>query len=882
MMNGGSSSVGHRPTGTITFVVTDVVDATRLWQQFPDQMAAALASHEQILRDVFAEHGGYDFGTAGNSFAIAFDDAVSAVRAAATIQQRLTAHDWEAAPIGVQIGLHSGLADERDGKYFGSSVNLAARIGALAGPGQVIMSRATHSLAAIDEASGLGSVALGEQRLKSFDEPHELFQLTGPGLSNEVTIRSDTPSTLPTPSTRFVGRERDVATVAELVVPGSLVTVSGMGGLGKTRIAIEAANARLDAFPDGVWWIDLVPLSPGAAGIALQVATTAGLTQQQGIDPIDSMVDGLARQTALLVLDNCEQLLGDVASVVDRIRRDCPAIAVLATSQASLGVSGEANVPLAPLDSESDALALLVERAKANDAHFDAGRWPRQDLVDLCNRLDGLPLAIEMAAARLRALSPREICDRLDDRFRMLKSRDRRAIDRHRSLLAALDWSYQLLHKDEQQVLDRLSIFAGSFDLGAAVRLCADDTLDEYDVLDLVSDLVDKSLVALVETPTATRYRLLETVRHYCDGHLSEADRTSLQRALVDHCVNLAEINHHKWLGEARADFDQAHAVFADDWNNFREAVRLAVGFDDHNACDIILTALWAFSFESFRNEIGDWARTALGLTTPPMVVLGACAMTATSTEEADDLITAALAMVDDSTPTAGGALCYSVRALTYYAKGDPACVDYARLGRFHARSLGPPEIAFFEANLAGMLIDQDDDEADRFAQSALAYVDKATNPMRAVCIPPLAWFEAKRGRPEVGYDLCTRGVAMCEGAGIFWAPTMALAYRARISMKFAVGDQRDALRHAIETGRDTRAWFAVWLAIGESVPWLNTHGYRDTAEVVQSYLDAKGIWYRKPDRTGHGVSTAGNGPTGQRRVMRRDELIDFVLAEIG
>lgn len=878
----GDAELGEHvgaPSGTVTFVLTDVVDSTALWQQFPGDMAAALATHEQILRSTFETHGGYEFGTAGDSFAVAFDDAARAVRAVVDIQRALGEYEWGAVPIHVRIGLHSGQSEERDGKYFGPSVNLAARIEALAGPGQILMSRATQALTERGLADDIRVIDLGEHQLKSFDEPFELFQLAGPGLVETVTLTADTQLvTLPRPSTRFVGRESDIAALSELAQPGALVTVTGMGGLGKTRIAIEAANAISHTFADGVWWVDLTPLTPGAP-LATHLATTLGLTQQPGMDPVTSVVDGLARQTVVIVLDNCEHVLDDVGTLVDHIRRACPSVCLIATSQAPLGVAGEMVLPLAPLDASSDAVALLIARATANDARFDAEAWPRQDLVDLCARLDGLPLAIEMAAARLRALSPRDICDRLDDRFRILKSKSRGTVERHQSLLAALDWSYDLLGPDEQIVLDRLSIFAGTFNLAAAAQVCADDSLDEFDVLELVTDLLEKSLITQAEGDGTTRYRMLESVRHYCDGHLTDQDREVLRRALVDYCVDLATENDHKWLGDTRADFDQARVVYANEWNNFREAVRWAVAFDDDRACDAIFQALWAFSFETFRNEIGDWGRTAMALTSPPVVVLGACAMTSASPREADELLKTAIEQVDEAVPDQGASFCYSVLALTYHAKGDPQCVDYARRGRFHAQAIGDSEIAFYDANLAGMLIDQDQDEAESFALAAMDYIDRASSPMRATCVPPLAWYEAKRGRPEVGYDLCMRAVAMCDGAGIYWAPTMALAYRARISMKFGVGDQHAALREAIEKGRDNRAWFAVWLALGESMPWLREHSYHDAAQTIESYMDAKGMWYRRPKEP---VVSAPAGAAARSFRLKRDELIDFVLAELG
>ena len=857
----------------MTFVFTDVVNSTALWQQAPEAMRAALVEHERIVRDSSSTHGGYVFSTAGDSFGIGFPDAPGAIAAAVAIQRRLAAHAWTDIALSVRIGMHPGTAEERDGNYFGTPVNRAARIQSLAEAGQILISQATRILTGSDLPEGVTTTPLGLQRLKSFDEPEELFQLAGDGLSSEVTLSSTaTHSNLPTPMTKFVGRADDIDALGRLISPGIMVTVSGIGGLGKTRIAIEAANTAGRDFPDGVWWIDLAPLSTDAA-LAEHVAASLQLTVQPSMDAADSIADGLRRQTSLIVLDNCEHVVDGVAPIVDRIRRDCPQICVVATSQVPLGIAGEAVLSLGALDTSSDAVALLVARAEANDAAFDPQRWPRQDLEDLCARLDGLPLAIEMAAARLRVLSPRDIIDRLDDRFRILKSTVRGTTERHQSLLAALDWSYELLDPHERLLLDRLSVFAGTFDLAAASGVCSDDELDEFDILDLLAALLEKSLISQVDGGFAMRYRLLDSVRHYCASHLDEPAQASLQRSLVDYFVTVADTNNLKWLGDTREDFDIARRAFVDEWDNFRTAVAWAVELDDAASCDAIFQALWAFSFETFRNEIGGWGRDALRLTTPPTVVYGICAMTSQSTPESIELLNTAVETIDESTPDPGACFCYSVLSFTYQARGDALGIEYAQRGRFHAEAIGPSEIAFYDANLAGLL--SDETGAETYAASAMAYIRRASSPMRATCIPPLAWFEAKRGRPEVGYDLCMEGVEMCRDAGIHWAPTMALAYRARISLRFGVGDPVASLREAVETGRETRAWFAVWLALAESIPWLREHNYRDAAETIEGYMEAKGMWHRRS------ATPTGAGSVTRFPGIRRDDLIDFVLAEL-
>ena len=514
------------PTGMVTFLVTDVVASTNMWQQHPDAMAAALAAHETILRRELTADGGYEFGTAGDSFAVAFSSAVSAVRSATNAQQALAAHPWGAVRIRVRIGLHTGPTEERDGRYFGVAVNKAARIEALADADQVLLSEATRSLVGHEMSDDLTFRDLGKQRLKSFEQPEKLFQVVADGLAcnaPDQTTRAD--SRLPYPATRFIGRASAVARLAGAISPGQLISVTGLGGLGKTRLSIEAARAAGPRFPDGTWWVDLTPLSQEDS-LALHAAAELGITPQGQKTAIGNLVGGLRGREAVIVFDNCEHVIDKAAELISTLRSECPNLGLVATSREPLGLRGEEIWPLATMSAHTDGVELLVDRAQSRDGSFDPQDWPAEDLIDLCQRLDGLPLAIEMAAARLRTLSPRQIIERLDDRFRMLRQRDRDVPARHQTLLAALDWSYEQLDPDEGLLLDRLSAFAGSFDLAAVQHVCGDDRLDEFDILDLLSSLLDKSLVSRVSAEVSSRYRMLETVRHYCSTHLDEAATT--------------------------------------------------------------------------------------------------------------------------------------------------------------------------------------------------------------------------------------------------------------------------------------------------------------------------------------------------------------------
>ncbi len=516
---------GTPPSGTVTFVFTDIEGSTSLWQDHPQAMAAALARHDDIVREAIEDHQGYVFSTAGDAFAAAFASPTDAVAAIATAQAGLSNEPWGSAVIRVRAGLHTGEAEERGGDYFGPVLNRAARIMALAGGNQVLLSQATVELVRDRLASDLELHDLGERRLKSLHRTEHLYQLMGPGLSDRVVAAStESSGNLPAGIVDFIGRRHDLEELSAAIEPGRVVTLTGIGGAGKTQLATRVAASLTDAYPDGVWWCDLTPLR-STEMIPSAVAAALGFAMQPDLTPVQSVVDALARRRILLVLDNCEHLLDGVAALVDAVLAQCTRVAILATSREALGTSAEQVWPVQPLDADTDAVDLLVQRAVAADATVDPLQWDRDDLVQLCARLDGIPLAIEMAAARLRSMGPRQVLERLDDRFRVLRSRHRRGNERHQTLLATLDWSYDLLEPDQRVLLDRLGVFAGTFDISLAEAVCADDQLDELDIADLLDTLVDRSLLVPIR-------RSLPTADSACSRRsATTASRTSMQTA---------------------------------------------------------------------------------------------------------------------------------------------------------------------------------------------------------------------------------------------------------------------------------------------------------------------------------------------------------------
>lgn len=855
------------PSGEVTYLFTDVVGSSQEWQRNSDDMHEALRIHDEVIRTVFARHAGFVFSVAGDAFGAAFQNSGRAVAAAADIQLGLAQATSGAVSIAVRAGLHTGDSLERDGNYFGTNVNRAARIQSIGRGGQVLLSRQAAELAAGALPDGYSVVSVGQQELRSFDDHEELFQLLGDGLSSDTSIASATVTdNLPRPVTRFVGRLDDVAGVSAEVRPGAHVTLVGLGGLGKTRLAIEIARSVAADFSDGVWWIDLAPLTDAAA-IAPAITALLGVGQQQA-DAADAVIDRLAGQRALLVFDNCEHLINGVATLVSSIHRRCPDVAILATSREPLGIGGERVWPVRPLTASAEAIDLLIDRVAERDAKLDTSGWNRDDLGQLCARLDGMPLAIEMAAARLQTMSPRDVLRRLEDRFRLLRSRQRDVSGRHQTLLAALDWSYDLLDESEQLLLDRLSVFGGTFDLEAAEQICSDERIDEYEVIDLIASLVDKSLVTVLRSADSTRYRMLETVRQYAATHLDERAIAALRGRHLGYMSQLMEATNTRWNGGSRSDFDIAWNSYAAEWDNVRDAVAWAVMVNDTDQCELLFESVWTYAFESFHFEVGDWAKEALEMRPPPAVAYAMVALKSRR-RRGRELITEALEMVGPlSEPLGGASLIFQVDEGMKAAAGDRAgASEAARLALFHAPPLGPNDVAFQEAALADYLAYDDPPRAAACAASVRAFLNGSTNPMRSIAMGPLGLYEAASGRPSEGYDLCATGVRLAGGVGLDWTESMAAVAQARVAMQHGVGDPDADVSAALRLHRQKRAWYALWFLLSEMLPWLRSSGRGELAEAIEHHLAVNDI---------RGGSASVDGSN-----MTRDDLIDRILKEL-
>ena len=628
------------PSGTVTFLFTDIEGSTKLAQQFPDELPALLSRHDEILNHEVETHHGFVFQTAGDSFCVAFQNASEALDASVGAQKRLQTEPWSPAPVKVRMGIHTGKAEiQESGEYHGYlTLSHVQRLMSAAHGGQVLISHATQELIRAHLPHGIHLRDMGERRLKDMARPEHIYQIIISDLPSEfpqIKTLDVFHHNLPAQMTSFIGREKELNEVRQTLNTYRLVTLTGSGGVGKSRLSLQVGTQCLPAYSDGVWLVELAPVTDPAL-IGQTLLSVFKLREDTHRNALDVLTDYLREKNILLLLDNCEHLIDACAELSTALLQACPNLRILASSREALGISGEfiyrvpslhtlnpAEVP--PLDqlAKVDSIRLFLERAATAKPGYALTQDNASFLVQICERLDGIPLAIELAASRVKVLSPEQIAARLDDRFRLLTGGSRTALPRQQTLRATIDWSYSLLSDSEKMLFRRLAVFVGGWTLEAAESVCGYEDSPAYyfaarkgimvgrfDILDGLTRLVDKSLILIEETPVGIRYHRLETIRQYSRERFFETDEVEsvLDRHLA-YFVQFAEEVDEKLKGSDQMEWQSRMAAEQD---NLRVALDWGVNRNPDSALRIAGAANLFWTASGFSAEGFRWTQKSL------------------------------------------------------------------------------------------------------------------------------------------------------------------------------------------------------------------------------------------------------------------------------
>lgn len=615
------------PTGIVSFLFTDIEGSAKLAQDYPGAMPALLEKHNAILGSTIRKHNGVIFQIIGDAICAAFHTTIDALNAALVVQEELYKTEWTPAPIRVRMGIHTGIAQVKATgnvlKGYDGYLTLTRtqRIMSAAHGGQVLLSNPVSELLNSLLPEGVTLRDLGEHRLKGLENPERIWQVVKSDLPQDFPpIKSIKfiQSNLPVRMTSFLGREREITDVKAMLTATRLLTLTGVGGTGKTRLALEVADELLDSYENGIWFVELAPLVDPEL-IPTTVSMTFGILEQTSRPAIETLLEFLHQKHLLLILDNCEHLIDASAQFADRVLRTCPDISILATSREALGIAGERlfsvpslELPIlvkdAPIDTiaSTESVRLFIERAIAVQPRFALTDENAEKVAQICQQLDGIPLAIELAAARLKSMSVETVAAHLDDRFRLLTGGSRSVLPRQQTLRAAIDWSYNLLSEPERHLLQRLSQFVSGFSLEAAEAICGDGS-DSFEVFEMLGSLVDKSLLMLDESYTGARYILLETIRYYGREKLAESgDSENARSKHLNYFLDLAETAEPEiWKQEQKLWLDRLER----DYDNIRSALEWSsesVKEDDVQAGIRLAVALQQFWFVRSHTIEGD------------------------------------------------------------------------------------------------------------------------------------------------------------------------------------------------------------------------------------------------------------------------------------
>ncbi len=616
------------PNGTVTFLFTDIEGSTALAQQFPADLPALLARHHAILQQAIESHNGIVFQIIGDSFHAAFPTAPDALQAALDAQRNLQHEIWNPSPIKVRMGLHTGAAqagaiEERAGGYVGYlTLTRVQRVMSVAHGGQILLSNPTAELVHGELPVDASLRDMGEHRLKGLLNPEHLWQLIAPDVRQDfppLQSLNTIPNNLPVQLTSFIGREHEIAEVKQELAEHRLVTLTGSGGTGKTRLSLQVAAEVLDHFQHGVWFIELAPLvDPNL--IPQTILSVMGISEQSGKAPLDVLKDYLHDKQTLLLLDNCEHLIEACAKVVNALLNAAPRLKILASSREALGVKGEVSYHVPSLSlpdpkhlpaieqlSQYEAVRLFIDRALLVAPHFNVDRDNAPFIAQICYRLDGIPLAIELAAARVKMMSVEQISKRLDDRFRLLTGGARTALPRQQTLRALIDWSYGLLSENERLLLRRLAVFVASWTLEAAEEVCSGEDIDSDQVLDLLANLVNKSLVIVVEQAQSreARYRMLETVRQYARERLIDSgEGTEVRDRHLDYYRQVVKEAEPELFGSKELIW---LVWLENEWGNLRAALEWSLEKRADAGLELVNCLGYFLVEHHFTSDLEDW-----------------------------------------------------------------------------------------------------------------------------------------------------------------------------------------------------------------------------------------------------------------------------------
>ncbi len=630
------------PSDTVTFLFTDIEGSTQLYQTHPDAMPRAMTRHHEILQNAITGHHGHVFQIIGDAFHAAFGTALDGLNAALEAQRTLYHEPWGAlGPVRVRMALHTDHANVALGKYETGdyaateylSLARTARLLSAGYGGQILVSATTAELLRERLPAQVGLRDLGTHRVKDFQR-QQIFQATAPDLPSDfppLKTLDSLPNNLPLQLSSFIGREKEIQALKARLQQVRLLTLTGPGGAGKTRLSLQVAADCVDQFAQGVWFVELAPLADPHL-VPQIVATTLGLHEQSGRTILDVLKDDLRDKSLLLVLDNCEHLIDACAQIADTLLRSAPRLKILATSREPLGITGETTYAVPSLsfptlsalpgqldENELDALTqfeavrLFVDRARAVQPTFTITPTNAAALVEICQRLDGIPLALELAAARVKGMTVEQIAQHLDDRFRLLTSGSRTVLPRHQTLQAAVEWGYDLLSESERILLQRLSVFAGGWTLEAAEQICAADRIEQFDVLDLLMRLVDKSFVVAEQQERAARYRFLDTIRLFARDKFLASGNEPVTRVRNHHLNYFLAFVQEMDQTVRGADQERALAALDRELDNLRAALAWAAESSNVEAELELASGLWRYwRVRSYFSEGRHWLEDAL------------------------------------------------------------------------------------------------------------------------------------------------------------------------------------------------------------------------------------------------------------------------------